>query len=254
MLKTLFLDIETSPNLAYTWEMYEQDVLKIVKQRDLLCFAWKWLGEKKVNVCGRCDCKNDKSFIKKLHGLFNEADIIIAQNGDEFDIKMCNTFFIKNGFNPPSPYKTIDTLKIARSKFRFNSNKLDDLGEYLGLGRKIKTGGFELWLKCLRNDKAGWKKMKQYNKRDVVLLEKVYNKLSSWAINICVNNDKGMICPNCGSDKINFRGWNFTRVFKNRRFVCKNCGRWSQSNLKVRYNEKEYLRLITNLTYGLSRI
>ena len=42
---------------------------------------------------------------------------------------------------PPSPYKTIDTLKIARKYFGFNSSKLDDLGRVLGAGEKVRHGG-----------------------------------------------------------------------------------------------------------------
>jgi hypothetical protein len=43
----------------------------------------------------------------------DEADIICAHNGDAFDIKKINSRLITNGFKPPSPFKTIDTLKAA---------------------------------------------------------------------------------------------------------------------------------------------
>ena len=171
MPKILFIDIETSPNIAYVWGKYEQNTLgDYLQERMIISVAWKWLGKSKVeSMCipdfygyKKSPTKN-KKLIEKLHSLFCAADIIVAQNGDNFDTKMANTEFIQYGLTPPPPYKTVDTLKIARSKFRFNSNKLDDLGNRLGLGRKIHTGGFNLWVDCLRGKKEAWDKMVKYN-------------------------------------------------------------------------------------------
>jgi len=239
MDKILFIDLETSPNLGYIWEKYEQNVLSFVTERDLLCFAYKWEGEKAVKVHSLEEC-TIKELVGKLHKLFNEAEIIIAHNGDGFDIKMSNTFFIKNGFNPPSPYKTIDTLKIARSKFKFNSNKLNDLGEYLGLGRKVETGGFSLWLGCLKGDNKSWILMRKYNKQDVALLEKIYLKLRSWGTNLPTVKI-GMVCPACGSSNLQKRGWNIAKAYMTQRYQCISCGKWSCSNKKIKHTEK-YLK------------
>jgi len=225
--KVLFIDLETAPNLAYVWEKYEQDVIAFKKERYLLCYAYKWLGDKNVKADSLYTL-SQKQLVKKLHSLFNEADIIIAQNGDNFDIKMANAFFIKFGLTPPSPYKTIDTLKIARNKFRFNSNRLDDLGEYLGLGRKIKTDK-DLWLGCMSGKKDAWAKMIKYNIQDIVLLEKIYDKLSSWATNspaIYIDITK---CLKCGSGNIQHRGWYYSNGGKTKRkkISCVDCGKWS---------------------------
>jgi len=237
-MKELLLDIETSPNLAYVWEKYEQDVISFEKERELLSFAYKWSGDKNV----KCFSLNELTplrLTKKLHELFGEAEVIVAHNGDNFDIKMANAFFAHFNLKPPSPYKTIDTLKIARSKFRFNSNKLNDLGEYLGLGTKVETGGFKLWLGCLKGNRLAWKKMKEYNKRDVELLEKVYWKLKPW-----VNTpsfEEGIKCPSCGSTHVQKRGWNLNRIFKSQRYQCTDCGKWCHSSRKIKHNKGEYL-------------
>ena len=237
-MKELLFDIEISPNLAYVWEKYEQDVIAFEKERELISFAYKWTGDKKIKAY----CLNDLTpfqLTKKLHELFEEADIIVAHNGDEFDIKMANSFFAHFGLKPPKPFRTIDTLKIARKCFKFNSNKLNDLGIYLGEGEKVDTGGFKLWLKCLKGDRHAWQKMKEYNKRDVELLEKVYHKLKPWGNTPTL--EIGMKCPSCGSDNINKRGWIFNRVFKTQRYRCMSCGKWSHSNKKQKHNTGEYL-------------
>jgi len=239
-MKILLVDIETSPNLAYIWDKYEQDAIAFEKERELLSFAYKWLGEKKVHSHCLGDMDSEM-LVEGLYMIFDDADIIVAHNGDEFDIKMANAFFIRQGLTPPSPYKTIDTLKIARSKFRFNSNKLNDLGQYLNLGEKVETGGFKLWLKCLKGDKKAWKLMKKYNEQDVILLEKVYKKLVPWA-KTTPPIDLGFTCPKCGSTHLQQRGWNINKVYMSKRLQCRDCGSWSQSSNKIKYNKEEYVR------------
>lgn len=237
MPNILFIDIETSANLAYVWEMWQQDVIAFEKEREIICVAYKWEGSA-VKVFAR-DRFKPKEIAKKLRDLLDKADVAVAHNGDHFDFKMINTAIIKQGLKPPSPYKTIDTKKLAYSKFRFNSNKLDNLGQYLGLGKKIDTGGFKLWLACLRKDKKAWRKMKGYNKQDVVLLEKVYNKLRGWSNTTPIQRE-GFVCAVCGSNHFNRHGWKFNKKFKVRRMQCQSCGHWTEGErLK---HDKIYLK------------
>lgn len=206
-MKIILLDIETSPNLGYVWAKYQQDVIEYVDEWELLCWTVKELGGKSITRA-LCDVKNEKQLVKELWGQFNGADVIIAHNGDEFDIKKSNTKFTFYRLPPPSFYKTIDTLKVARSKFAFNSNKLNDLANYLGLGEKAETGGFKLWKGCMEGDKKSWAKMKEYNAKDVLLLEKVYLNFRPWITNH--PNISALIgkpaCPTCGSTHIQKRG------------------------------------------------
>jgi len=232
--KILLCDIETMANLAWVWGIYEQNVIAKEKEWHMLSFAYKWLDEKKTYVRTLPDypgyAKNkecDKALVSDLWKLFNEADVIIAHNGDSFDIKKSNARFIANGLPPPSPYKTIDTKLVARRYFKFDSNKLDTLGEMLGLGRKLQTGGFDLWLGCARGDKKSWKKMAVYNLQDVRLLEKVYLKLRAWMNNHPVV-DFDAVCK-CGSNDVELRGPYRTKKRFGKRFQCKQCGAWGHT-------------------------
>jgi len=241
MPKILIFDIETAPNLAYVWGKYEQDVIEFDKEWYMLCYAYKWLG-KKTQVIGlpnfknyNQDKENDYELVKSLWKLFNEADIIIAHNGNAFDIKKVNARFIYYKLPPPTPYKKVDTLSVARRYFNFNSNKLDDLGNYLKIGRKVSTGGFKLWLGCMNGDKKCWKKMMDYNKQDVDLLEKVYLAMLPYIEghpNIALLNGEIIACPNCGSTNIHKRGFGITRVTKYQRWQCQDCGSWHNSPIK----------------------
>lgn len=234
--KILLYDIETAPNLGYIWGKYEQDVLEFEREWYILTFAYKWLGEKTVHAFSlpdfpryKRDREDDKHLVTELWKLMDEADVVIGHNSDEFDNKKAYARFIAHGMNPPRPFKMVDTKKAAKKYFNFNSNKLDDLGNYFGLGRKIQTGGFDLWKRCMQGDPAAWKKMVDYNKQDVALLEKVYYKLRPWTenhVNLNLYNEDVHACPKCSSGKIQRRGFRYGKTGRRRQYQCTNCGGW----------------------------
>lgn len=234
--KILIMDIETSPIIGYTWGMWEQNVIDIKQDWHMLCFVAKWYGEKKTISCSLPDFKafkkdptDDLGVVTKLWELFDEADVVVAHNGDQFDIKKARARFVINGLTPPSSFLQIDTKKVAKRYFNFTSNKLDELGRYLGLGRKQSTGGFQLWLDCMAGVKTAWVKMLKYNKQDVLLLEDVYTKLKPWMTNhpnLNVYTGKANACPTCTSTNVQKRGFSITRVGRKQRFQCQDCGAW----------------------------
>jgi len=241
-VKILFLDIETSPNLGYIWEKYEQDVLAYTEEWFMLSFAVKWLGSKKTEVYSLPDFKmykkdqhNDKELITKLHGFLEQADVVVAHNGDQFDVRKSNARFIFHKLPPPKPYKTIDTKKVAKRAFFFNSNKLDDLGAYFKVGRKVKHSGFQLWIGCLHGDAKAWREMTKYNKQDVILLEKIYLRMLPWVYrhpNYNQDSDHD-VCPKCGSDKFIRRGYASTQTKRYRQYVCRDCKAWFRGRLST---------------------
>lgn len=241
LARILFLDIETAPNLGWTWGKWEQNVIAFKKHWFMLSFSMKWLGDRRGHTYilpdftgYASDKENDFKLVKKLHGVLDEADVVIAHNGDRFDVRKSNARFIVHGLRPPSPYKTIDTLRIARRHFAFDSNKLDDLGKYLGVGRKIPTTHkWQMWLKCMTGDTVSWDKMRKYNNQDVNLLERVYTKLRPWAVRHPDLGDfsKKIGCPACQSNNLHKRGINVTKTGTRDRFQCQDCGAWS-SGLK----------------------
>lgn len=179
------------------------------------------------------DKENDAALIVDLHRLFDEADILIAHNGDRFDTRKVAARFIKHGLKPPSPCRTIDTLRAARKYFLFDSNKLNDLGQYLGVGKKIPHTGFDLWKRVMTGDPAAWDVMRQYNKQDVRLLEAVYHRMRPYIANHPpLSAFTGDIrCPACQSSRLNSRGFAVSRKRKYRRLQCADCGHWHQGEL-----------------------
>lgn len=235
--KILIFDIETCPLLSYTWGLWEQNVIDVKNNWYMLSFSAKWLGEKKITTKGLIDYKsfkkdmeNDKELVEDLWKLMDEADVVIAHNGKAFDVKKSNARFIAHGLTPPSGYKIIDTMLVARRYFKFDSNSLKNLAKYLKVGQKMETGGFQLWKDCMIGEKKAWKKMLRYNKQDVIVLEDVYLKLRPWMTtdhpNINVLSGRLEACPICGSNHLQKRGFSITRISRKQRYQCQSCAGW----------------------------
>ena len=161
-MNTILFDIETTALVSRTWGIFDQNVIKVVEEWKILCFSYKRLGEKKVYVESLRN-QDEKSLVKKLHEVLNSADIVIGHNQDRFDIRKSNAKFIEYGLPPTPDYHKIDTLKVARKYFAFTSNRLNDLGQFLGVGEKVKHPGFEMWEGCERGEKKWWDLMTKYN-------------------------------------------------------------------------------------------
>ena len=253
MAKILLYDIETSPNIGAFFELYrEGNIVWTERHWHLLSFAWKWLGGKKTQCLAlpdfknyRKDMDNDKELVDELWALLDEADIIIAHNGSAFDTKKTTARFLVHGLKPPKPYKEIDTKLIAKKFFRFDSNKLDDLGDYLKVGRKMPHIGMELWKGCMRGDKKCWAMMKRYNSQDVDLLEKIYLKMRPYIVghpNLSLLDNKIVACPNCGSKNVVKNGYAHLQSGRMQRFFCNDCGAWSRRPIPNDESNPRYLR------------
>ena len=136
---------------------------------------------------------------------------------------------------PPSPYRTIDTLKISRKYFGLLSHKQDDIGEFIGTGRKIKVDK-QLWLDCIKGDKKALRLMAKYNAQDVILLERNYLRYRPWIANhpsLGIYID-GTACPKCGSKSLQRRGYIYKSTTKYRKIWCKNCNGWSRTTVNER--------------------
>jgi len=206
MRKRLFFDIETSPNIGFFWQAgHEIDVgtHNIITERAIICICWKWAGQKKTYSLCWDKNQNDKKMIEGFVKIMLEADEVIGHNGDNFDIKWVRTRAIFHGISFPPKIVSIDTLKNCRSLFKMNSNRLDYVGQYLGLGKKIETGGFDTWRKIiLDKDKKALRKMIRYCKNDVALLEKLWDRLNPYVPPKTHVGRWSNECPECGEDKL----------------------------------------------------
>lgn len=233
--KRLFFDIETSPNIGLFWEAgYKKNIdsSNIIKERAIICICYKWEEEREVYSLQWDSKQNDKAMLLKFIEVANVATELVGHNGDKFDLAWVRTRCLFHGIPMFPRYTTIDTLKIARSTFKFNSNKLNYIADYLGFGQKIKTT-FGLWKDIVLNkDKKAMDDMIKYCKKDVILLEKVFTALYKHTENkthygVIFGGDRGT-CPECGSDELlrsNVRV--MASGIRKIQYKCKTCGKFS---------------------------
>ena len=234
------LDIETAPHMAAIWGLYDQNVAinQIIKPGYTLCWSAKWYQDKTIHFDSILS--GHKRMIHGIYKLLEESDAVCHYNGTKFDIPTLNKEFLLLGLKPPSPSAQIDLLKTARSRFKLASNKLDYVAQQLGLGKKVEHKGFDLWLECMAKKPDAWATMEKYNKQDVILLEKVYERLLPWIKhhpNLSVYQG-GECCPKCASTKSQARGWAVTQAERYQRFQCLDCGTWFRARKCERSPEK----------------
>lgn len=245
MNNVLLIDIETSPKLAYVWDMWKQNINQdmLLDRGYLMTSSWTMLGSNKI-YSQRCKLNKDLTIddydlTVELLELLDRSDYVIAHNGKKFDIPFIKARALVHGLTPPSPFKVIDTLEIARKEFLFTRNTLENLAQELKLPDKklshSKYSGAKLWVECLKGNEDAWQEMLTYNQMDVKVLEEVYLKLRPWdskSFNIASEvseNISDFMCPKCGSTHIQLRGYYFTNSGKYHKYVCKECGGWSRA-------------------------
>lgn len=247
--KILLVDIETSFKLACVWGRFQQNISmnQVIQDTYVITWAAKWLeddyiySDKLDNYpkAYKADPTDDKHVLESVWELLDEADFVVAHNAARFDVPSLNARFIQQGMQPPSSFKVIDTLRIARRAFKFTSNRLDDLGMLLKVGRKMDTGGFDLWKNVvLQQDRKALKKMSDYCEQDVILLEDVYLKLRPWddkhpSTVMLTDLDKPR-CNVCGSEHIVKNGSYATNTQRYQKYKCGTCGH----NLRHRKADK----------------
>lgn len=240
-IKTLLLDIETSPNVGYHWGLFKQNISlgQLIETSRMLCWAAKWKGED-YTIFSSEHMTSRKAMVKELHNLMCEADEIVTYNGDRFDLPIINREFLTNDMGPASPYKSVDLLKTIRKNFKFSSNKLQHIVDQLDVGHKLETGGFDLWVKCLAKDPEAWELMEEYNRMDAVLLDELYDILLPWASNT-INRSvfhQDEVCPKCGGTHYVKDGFRYTTAGIYQSYRCKDCGGYFQSNKTLAKPEK----------------
>lgn len=230
-MQLLTLDIETRPNLAYVWKLWDENVglEQLVEACEVISWAAKWYGNGKVMYRSVFHDGRD-SMLRGMYELLEEADCVIHYNGRKFDIPHLNREFLTIDYLPPAPFRQIDLYETVKRKFNFPSNKLAYVANALGIGHKLETGGFGLWKKCLQDNPDAWDKMRRYNIQDVRITEALYNHLKPWingGANYAAHTGEN-VCPACGSDNLERRGLAYTAQSAYQRYRCGECGKWSR--------------------------
>lgn len=230
-VNTLYIDIETMPNLGYVWGQWQQNLSlpQIVDFTEVACFAYKWGHEDEVHFVKGPD------MIFTAWKLFNKADNIVHFYGSKFDVPHLNREFLQQNLGPPSPYKQTDLKLAVAKRFKFTSNKLQHVSQALGLGGKIDNSGWEMWVQCMLGVESAWAEMEEYNRQDVVLLEELHQILLPWLPdqpNAFLYGADDDVCPRC-TGEIEFSGFSYTKLSVYNQYTCIGCGSHFRSSKRI---------------------
>jgi lambda repressor-like predicted transcriptional regulator len=233
--RILIYDIETLPNRGYFFECYSDRPTPlefIDKPKAIVTIAYKFLGDAESRVLCATMPYEDALILKQFLPVWESADYAVAHFGNSFDKRFLAARLMANNLPSLPPVTTVDTCLLARSHFgkSLNSNRLDHLGEVLGVGRKNKTKP-DLWVGCANGDPDAIREMAAYNQQDTELLEKVFVKLLPHVRTKINHNlfvdDPVKRCNHCGSDALDQRGFELKPETIRHRFYCRGCGSWS---------------------------
>jgi DNA polymerase III epsilon subunit-like protein len=237
--RILFWDIECTPMLANIWDLRADYVnpTMIVEHSFFLCWAAKWSDGDEIisaRLTGpEAQAGDDRRIVAKLADLVRQADAVsCGHNLDRFDLPKLNVRLADHGLPPLGHVRSVDTLKLARSGFKFPSNRLGELAKFLGLDQKLSTS-FDLWRRAKAGDVSALKAMLEYCEQDVVVLEQVFHRLKPYAKNLPRLIDAGQygqrVCPSCGSSELQPDGLYRTNANSYAKFRCEGCGRSCRS-------------------------
>lgn len=238
----MLYDLEITPSLAWVYDFYDANVVKLERESYIMCFSYNWYTEQGVHNVAQPDFAryreapyDDSQVVRALWSLMDEADVVVAHNAKSFDNRVANARFMEWGLGPPSPYQTVDTLLAARRFFRFGQNSLSALCERLEIGSKPGHTHGMLWRDCVAGDMTAWEKMKVYNNMDVQLLGQLYDKLRPFITNhpnlATLMGGAEYTCPKCGGMHLQSRGFAYTATGTFRRYQCMDCMSWSRERL-----------------------
>lgn len=247
--KILTADIETLPLTTHNWSLFDEprSLDKLVKDWAIYMGAWKWMGRRRVEVVdteGR-DPYDDKEVVEALCDALNDADIVVGQNVQKFDLRKIRARAVFHGLKPFKEPAVVDTMLMAKEIGYFTSNKLEYLSTMTETqkSKHNKFPGFSMWLAILDGNPAAYKESRAYNRDDVKSTEQLYLKLRPWCRrhpNMAhYYDDDFHRCPKCGSVNIEaYGGTIFRGVSEYTVHQCSDCGGFSRTRFTENTKDK----------------
>jgi len=238
--KILLLDIESLPDLDMVMNhlpsMSDYPGLTLKASiNSIICFGYKWFGEGKTHCLNAWDYKgwaknvnDDRALLEALVKVVEKADCVVTHNGKRFDWKFIQTRLMKYDMPPMPKILHIDTCMEAKRNLLMFNNRLNTIAKFMTSTTKLENGGWDLWARVMKRDKAAQDLMSKYCKQDVNVLNEVFKKLRPFInsipnYNAYRDHDKDC-CPNCGSTRLVSNGYRANKTTRIERLRCNDCG------------------------------
>lgn len=235
--RILTFDLETAPAHVLVFGQYKQNIsnVQVIQPDRVISFSAKWHDRRKVIFRSEYHHSRD-DMLTTFWTLMDSADIAVHFNGSTFDMPWMRRETALAGLGPWSPVQEVDLLRVVRGRFKFMSNKLENVAKQFGVGEKLPNGGFQLWrdieVGTAAEKQKAWSLMRRYNIQDTLVEEALYDRLLPWIPShphMGLYADDGTnCCARCGGQDLVKRGFAYTGLGKFQQYRCGACGSWSR--------------------------
>ena len=254
--RVVTLDIERIPGRVRTWhlgftiegDVWDLNALKDITRRRIhaddmiewprtICAAWKWYDAPEVEFAAEWEVGGYDGFMRAVWEVFDQADLIIGHNADRFDARHLMGGWAEMGLPAPSPCKVVDTLKIARGTFAYESNTLDALNKRLGIDAKTDKYDSRVAKAAVAGDKEAQDRIRFYNMGDIAASEALFDRLRPYARNIPhlgMWTDDELACPSCGHSMTATGKTVHANVQRYEHLTCPNCGAHARGTARLK--------------------
>ena len=207
--KILIYDIETSrvsAKLFWTGKTYI-NYKQIRGEPTIISISWRWLGDAEVHHL-KWDMKthDDKELMEKFLDVYNQADMVVGYNNNNFDDRWINSRAMKYNLFVNVYVKSFDIIKQSKRLFRLLSYSMDYLAKFMGVTLKQSHEGIIMWDMIEdgtpEQQEEYIAKMIEYNIGDIVTTEEIFLKLRKYMghkINVSTHEGGEKYgCPHCG--------------------------------------------------------
>ena len=208
----LIYDIETSKAKAEVWWTGKQYVRanQIVEEPKVITICYKWLGENQVHALTWDENQSDEKMLKEFLKVYNQADMIIGQNNNNFDNRWINARAAKYNLFVNMHVKSFDIMKQTKKHFRLLGYGMGYITKFLKVPTKLEHEGAIMWEMVQNGTKAQQKeylkKMVDYNRQDIIATEAMYLRLRKYMghkmhFGTLTGKEK-YTCPSCGGSNV----------------------------------------------------
>lgn len=251
--RILILDVERLPGLTQqSW--WDRGDLKnryvhhesVTREPRTTIMCAKWYDQPEIIRLAEWDKGGRKTFLKRIHALMSEADIIVGHNLDNADIPWLKGDLhiprighpLVPDFPPLPPFKTVDTLKVLRREFKSGApfKGLDAACQILGIPSKTDRYDREAMERATDGNAEDRLRLTDYCEGDVIATQWLYD----WARPHIKNHpalfidgkNKLTVCNRCGSKAKQVARRYAANVLTYSMQKCTGCGGYSRLSIE----------------------
>ena len=250
--RILILDVERVAGLTQQAWWERRDLQKryihhetVIREPRTTIVCAKWYDRPEIIRLAEWDKGGRRLFLKRVHELMSAADIIVGHNLDNADIPWLegDLYFPRIGHKhrpnlpPLPPFKTVDTLKVAR---RFKSGvafkSLNALCQILDIPAKTDVYDRDAMDRAVAGSVEDRERLTEYCAGDVIATQGLYDwerpHIKNHPALFVDGQDKLTTCNRCGGDTELTPRRYVANVLTYAMHKCVDCGGYSRLSIE----------------------